>query len=97
MRLNKKETLHSHSFHYTKKKFSIQVFFSKCDQIHRKLQICTRLKSDSKCITNTMKITALNVTSYSDIFQISFTNKSSAAVIFCNNDILCSGLLPSTK
>ena len=62
VRLNKEETLHSHSFHYTKKKFSIQVFFSKCDQIHRKLQICTRLKCDSKCITNTMKITVITNT-----------------------------------
>ena len=97
MRLKKKRNSAFSQFSLHKKKFSIKVFFSKCDQTHRKLQICTRLKCDSKCITNTMKITALNVISYSNIFQISFTSKSSAAVIFCNNDILCSGLLPSSK
>ena len=62
MQLKKMKNSAFSQFSVHKKKFSIKVFISKCDQIHRKLQICTRLKCDSKCITNTMKITVITNT-----------------------------------
>ena len=37
-----------HKFHYTKMKFSIKDFFSKCDQIRRKLRVYTHLLK--KCL-----------------------------------------------